>query len=126
MITTIYAAILALMFFAMNLHIVRGRWKYQVPLGDGGNEDLRRRIRVQGNFVEYVPFALLLMLFAELEAVPIWTIHALGITLIIARKAHAYAIYNADSALIWRIIGTAGSNMVIVLAALLGIYGFIF
>ena len=43
----------------------------QVGLGDGGEKTLLRHIRVHGNFGEYVPFILMLMLMGELLGAPV-------------------------------------------------------
>ena len=40
----------------------------KIAIGDGGNDPaMERRIRVQGNFAEYVPLALLLLTFMEMQ-----------------------------------------------------------
>ena len=39
-------------------HVAKTRGDVRVAIGDGGNTVLQRRIRVQGNFTEYVPMAL--------------------------------------------------------------------
>ena len=41
------------------------RSKLEVMVGDGGEKDLNVAVRIQGNFVEYVPMALILLLFNE-------------------------------------------------------------
>ena len=38
------------------------RVKFKIDDGDGGNEEMRQRIRAQANFVEYVPIALILLM----------------------------------------------------------------
>ena len=59
-IVPIYAAIFAVMLVALSLRVARTRGDVRVAIGDGGNIVLQRRIRVQGNFTEYVPMALIL------------------------------------------------------------------
>ena len=75
-ITSIYASLLAALFFVLSARVILLRRVVRVGLNDGGNDYLRRRIRVHGNFAEYVPFILLLILFAETENSPQWTIHS--------------------------------------------------
>ena len=48
---------------------------------------LRARIRVQGNFAEYVPIALILFLFVEMQGWPRWLVHGLCVVLLAARVA---------------------------------------
>ena len=61
-IVLLYAALLGLILVYLSYRVVSYRVKYKVGIGDGGNTKLARAIRVQGNFVEYVPIALLLIL----------------------------------------------------------------
>jgi uncharacterized membrane protein YecN with MAPEG domain len=63
-----------------------------VSLGNGGNEDLERAIRAQGNFAEYVPFGLILIACLELNGAPWWLVCVPAITLIIGRVIHAQGI----------------------------------
>ena len=65
-IVPVYAAIFAVMLVALSLRVAKTRGDVQIAIGDGGNIVLQRRIRVQGNFVEYVPMALLLFMFSLL------------------------------------------------------------
>jgi uncharacterized membrane protein YecN with MAPEG domain len=51
-----------------------------------------RAIRAHGNFTEYVPFALFLMLLIELNGAPRMFMHAIGLTLLAGRFLHAYGI----------------------------------
>ncbi|MGZ9080482.1 MAG: MAPEG family protein, partial [Burkholderiales bacterium] len=58
-VTPLYAALLGLWLLVLSLRVVQQRRAARVSLGDGGNTALQRAIRAQGNFVEYVPLALL-------------------------------------------------------------------
>jgi len=91
-ITSIYASLLAVLFFVLSARVILLRRVVGVGLNDGGNDHLRRLIRVHGNFAEYVPFILLLILFAETENRPPWMIHCLGILLVIGRIFHALGV----------------------------------
>lgn len=63
--TALYAAILGLMQVSLTSYVVFGRWRYGVSLGDGGERDMRRRVRAHGNFTEIVPMSLILLYLAE-------------------------------------------------------------
>lgn len=91
-ITTLYAALSAALLIALSLRVIAVRRRDRIALGDGGDPDLMQRIRAQGNFVEYVPMALIVMLLLELQALPAWLLHALGIALIAGRLAHGWAL----------------------------------
>ena len=89
-VTMITAGILALLLLFLASYVIAGRVKFKIDLGDGGNETIRRRIRAQANFTEYVPVALILMMLVETGSIgPRWLIIAMGATLVIARLWHA-------------------------------------
>ena len=66
-ITPFYAAILALLFFALSVRTLRLRRKLQIVIGDAGNPHMLRAMRVHANFAEYAPFTLLLAFMLELQ-----------------------------------------------------------
>ena len=53
---------------------------------------LQRKVRAHGNFAEYVPHGLLLIIALELMQAQVWLVWLLGSTLTIARIAHAYGL----------------------------------
>lgn len=91
----------------------------RVAVGDGGDAELRRRMRVQANFAEYVPFALLLMALSEGLGAPGWLLHALGLALLAGRIAHAWGMSQAREVFAFRVGGMMATFAVILLAALL-------
>lgn len=115
-VTSLYAAILAVIFCWLCMGVIKIRRREQISLLDGGREDLTRAIRAQGNFAEYVPFALLLMMLLELNGGPKIFLHGLGIGLIASRLSHAYAISRGDTGRP-RVLGMVGTFAAIVLAA---------
>jgi uncharacterized membrane protein YecN with MAPEG domain len=93
-ITGLYSAIFVVFLIVLSAAVIRRRVKDGVSLGDGGKKRLQRAVRAQGNFTEYVPFALLLMLLLELGGTADGWLHALGLVLIGGRILHAIAIYR--------------------------------
>ena len=57
-ITALFAGILAPLYILLALRVSAARRSGKVALGDGGDKNLSRRIRVHANFAEYAPFAL--------------------------------------------------------------------
>lgn len=93
MATPLYAALCGILLVMLSLRVARYRNSKRVSLGDGGDEDLRQSIRAQGNFVEYVPLALLLLFLLELSRqAPFWALHLLGAALFLGRVVHAFGI----------------------------------
>lgn len=87
-ITAAYAALLGLILLALSIRVIQLRARHRVSLGDGGHVDLQRAIRGQGNFVEYAPIALVLLLCLELVGGPAWLVHGCGLALVAGRAAH--------------------------------------
>src|SRR4029078_3490772 len=87
-----YAAILVLIFVFLSVRVVQMRASAKISLGTGNNPAMERRIRVHGNFAEYVPLALLLLLCMELQSQSRILIHILCIVLIVARLIHAVGV----------------------------------
>lgn len=91
-ITPIYAALLAVLLIALSFRVIFVRRGERISLGDADNPALRARIRVQANFVEYTPLALILILLIELQGGDALVVHALGLMLLIGRIAHAVGV----------------------------------
>ena len=120
-VTPLYAGLLALWFLVLSGRVVRRR-RGVASLGDGGDPALQRVVRGHANFAEYVPLALLLMGMLELSHVSIYVLHALGITLLIARLLHGYALSFTASFPFGRFWGTALTFIVLATAAVLCVY----
>ncbi|MEM6576681.1 MAG: MAPEG family protein, partial [Pseudomonadota bacterium] len=92
-----------------------------IGIGDGGNSSLSKAIRVQGNAVEYVPLALVLLLLLELNGAQATMLHALGGTLVLARVLHAWGLSSSAGVSIGRLYGTMLTWIVILSAGVLNI-----
>lgn len=107
MIWAMYARLLALLFVALSVRALRLRRRFGIAVGDGGNVTLLRAIRAHGNFAEYTPFGLLLILAAELSEAPGLLVHALGIVLLAGRLVHAFGVSNEAEVFAFRVTGMA-------------------
>jgi uncharacterized protein len=95
-ITALYAAILALIVVALGINVTMHRVKLSVALGDGGNPQMLRMIRIHANAVEYLPIALVLMLAYEMNGGWHIALHAAGIALVLGiRKFLALPVARA-------------------------------
>jgi hypothetical protein len=121
-IVPIYAAIFAIMLIALSLRVARTRGIVRIAIGDGGDIVLRRAIRVQGNFTEYVPMALILFTFAEMQGWPRWLVHGLCLVLLAARALHAYGIAQEPEDIRLRATGMATTAVLMIAAAGLLLY----
>jgi uncharacterized membrane protein YecN with MAPEG domain len=96
--TSAYAGVFGVIFFALSLWVVLGRLKFRVIHGDGGKPFLNRRIRAHANFAEYVPFILFLVALLEASGSGPTTVHALLLPLVIVRIAHPFGMLAPESA----------------------------
>ena len=122
-ITLLYAALLALLLIALSMRVVFQRRQHRVGIGVGEVNSLERAVRVQANFCEYVPFALLLLLLLDLApAVSDWVIHTLGLMLLVGRILHAVGLTQSAGTTPGRFLGTFLTWMMILLSALYGLW----
>ena len=106
-ITALYAGILALIIVALGINVTVHRVKLGVPLGDGGNPQMLRMIRLHGNAVEYVPLALVLMLTYEINGGWHTALHIIGVALIAARVIQTAGMWSTDVPRLGRRTGQA-------------------
>jgi uncharacterized membrane protein YecN with MAPEG domain len=106
-ITPIYAAILALVYVYLAIRVIRARRAARVALGTGGDAALERAIRVHGNFAEYVPITLLLLLLLELQGAPRLSVVVIGMVFVAGRGAHAWGMSRDPEDLRFRATGMA-------------------
>jgi len=117
-VTPLYAALCGLLLVVLSVRVIALRRKYAVGLGDGDHEELRRAIRVQANFVEYVPLALLLLFLLELShRAPVAALHLLGALLFVGRIAHALGVSRSGSGSPGRAIGVGCTFTMMVVAS---------
>jgi uncharacterized protein len=105
LITSMIAAVLAVIFIKLSFAVIGLRRQNRVGLGTGGHEDLERAIRAQGNFAEYVPIGLILIACLELNQAPWWLVIIPGITLIAGRLIHAIGINTPPPDFSKRVLG---------------------
>jgi uncharacterized protein len=104
-ITGLYAGILALIVIALAINVTVHRVKLRVPLGDGGDAEMRRMIRLHGNAAEYIPLALVLMAIYELNSGGHLALHIVGIALIAGRVIQTSGMWATDQTSRGRQIG---------------------
>ncbi len=119
--TAFYAGLLSLIYIALTIRIIQLRWKHKVGIGHGESTELHRAIRVHGNFSEYVPLALVLMLLLELQNTAEGTLHLLGAMLLIGRVFHAMGLGKRAGTSLGRTIGGICTYLMIIVAAILNV-----
>jgi uncharacterized membrane protein YecN with MAPEG domain len=94
MVSALYAVLGALLLIKFSFDVVRLRMQYRVSYGDGGFSELQSAIRIHGNAVEYIPVALILLLFMEMNGAETWMVHVCGLLLIAGRLMHYYGFHH--------------------------------
>lgn len=119
MIVPVYAAFLAVLYIILSYNVIGKRLHYKIGMGNGDNHDLAKAIRVHGNFAEYVPFALALLLMLELQGFSAETLHGLCALLCLSRCAHAWGLQRTSANSLPRSAGIIGTHTVFLCAAFL-------
>lgn len=113
----LWIGINAIFLIYISWRVGKVRIRNKINLGDGGNEEMSRAIRTQGNYIEYAPLALIgLFALAELGLGAVY-IHALGAIFFLARISHLLGLGVG----VWpngRFIGTLFTMLTLLMTAL--------
>lgn len=116
-ITSLFAAILTLLYIVLAFRIIRLRWTARVGIGTGESMSLKAAVRVHGNFSEYVPLALILLGLIELQGGSPGLLYGLGGLLFVARVFHAIGLTMSIGVSIYRTIGVLGTFAMLIVSA---------
>ncbi|WES66580.1 MAPEG family protein [Superficieibacter sp. HKU1] len=94
MVSALYAVLGALLLIKFSFDVARLRMQYRVSYGDGGFSELQSAIRIQSNALEYIPVALVLLLFMEMNGAETWMVHVCGLLLLAGRLLHYYGLHQ--------------------------------
>ena len=125
-VTAIYAAIIAVLAVVLAARIVPLRRSRRVGLGDGGDRELTRAIRMHANLVEHAPLALILMAACELNHAPSWLLHGLGVALVAGRLLHVLGLSRSTGISFGRTAGTALTWSVLLAGVLAAVWFAVF
>jgi len=124
-IVALYGAINIILLVILSYRVGGARKKHSIGIGDGGNEALQRAVRVQGNFTEYAPLAIVgLLLMASLSANPYWR-HGVGGAFTLGRVFHAVGLGGTSGISFGRVAGMVlswGSLLVMALYLLYKVF----
>lgn len=120
-ITPFYAALLAIMFIFLSVRTLRTRRALKIAVGDNGNQQMLRAMRVHANFAEYTPIALILIYFFEALGGYAWTAHIFCLCLLAGRVSHAYGVSQVNEIYKFRIFGMT-MTFAAILSAVIGLF----
>jgi uncharacterized protein len=121
-ITALYAGLLGILYLVLCGAVVSNRRRARVGLGTGSDTALERAVRVHGNFAEYAPLFLVLLLLAELNQGTVILLHAAGAAFFLARVAHAYGLSQSSGTSRGRFVGTLVTWIAILVLALANLW----
>jgi uncharacterized membrane protein YecN with MAPEG domain len=107
LITPFYAALLTLIYVFLSVNTLLQRRRANIPVGDGADCRLLRRIRAHGNVSEYVPLGLIMTAFTEVVVAQPALIHVIGLCLLFGRVSHAFGISQVNENYRYRVAGMA-------------------
>jgi uncharacterized protein len=91
-VTSLYAGLLGIVMLILAALVSGLRMKLRSSIGITDTPQLFEAVRRHGNFIEWVPFILLLMGIAELNGLTHSHLHTIGVLLVIARILHPIGI----------------------------------
>jgi uncharacterized membrane protein YecN with MAPEG domain len=116
-ITGLYASLLALLLITLSINVIRLRLSLKVGIGDGEQKPLAKAIRIHGNFIEYMPLALILMACYELNGADDLWLHILGSLLFVGRILHAVGLSKSIGTSFQRQFGILSTFIVLLVLA---------
>ena len=112
-IVPLYAAALGIGMILLSVRVIRIRRLSKVAIGTSGQPLLERAARVQANFSEYVPLAIILLAFVEMKGIPDWIVHGLCGLLLLGRVIHALGVSRTPEDYRYRTFGIAATFTVL-------------
>ena len=117
-VTATAAGALGLFYVALSFWVIARRRSAQVGIGDGDDRELARRIRVHGNFAEYVPFCVMLLALNEVAGPrPFWLIPC-AVAVVAGRLLHALGLGRSIGVSAPRFVGMSLTFLSIVALSL--------
>lgn len=106
MITSLFAGVLWLLFFAITMKTIKARRSNSISLGDGDSGEISGVVSAHSNFSSYAIFFLFLMfLVEELSMTPRGVLYFLGTIFTIGRYLHFKALSGPKMNFKFRVLG---------------------
>lgn len=104
-ITALFAGFCGLWLACLSLRVIFVRRSARISLGDGGNADLERRVRAQGNAAEYMPIGLILIAMGEINGIHGAALLIVGGVFMLGRLMHGWAFSFTNGSMVARVLG---------------------
>ncbi|WP_375549738.1 MAPEG family protein [Oceanicaulis alexandrii] len=104
-VASLYVGLNLLILLILGANVVRYRLSTKTSLGMGENPALERACRAHANGAEWTPGVLIALVVMALIGAPIMALHAIGVTLTVARGIHGWGVATQDGPNIGRFLG---------------------
>lgn len=104
-ITSVFAALITLLFLTLSFRVIFYRRGNLISLGDHGDKALETRIRAQANCAEYAPLGVILLGLVEVAGAPAIATVLLGLMLFIGRLLHGIGFWGERPVMALRVYG---------------------
>lgn len=118
-ITSLYAAVLAVIFLVLTMQVIKARSAAGISILHGDDMNLAMKIRIHGNFAEFVPLALILLALAEISGSNALALNVAGAALVVSRILIPFGLDIERFNHPVRIIGNLGTHIAIVICVVL-------
>lgn len=126
-VTTMAAVPLAIIMLALWVNVTRTRADTGVSIGHADDPVLHNRIRMHGNFIEWVPMSLILLLLSEAAGVSHLWLYVAGGLMVAGRVLHPFGLRPDVATHPLRIIGNSANLLavgVLIVALARAAFGF--
>ena len=91
-VTSLFAAVYAIVFVLLSIQVIRQRTATRTAFGDGNDSKLKHYISAHANFAQYVPFFILISALNEMAGMQGNLLYVLNFIMLYGRISHAYGI----------------------------------
>ena len=114
--TASFAGLFGLIYVGLTFWIMVSRTMFNTLQGDGGNQTLEKRVRVHGNFIEFVPLGLIVIGLLEGGGGRHGLVSTLLLLLLIGRVLHPFGLFAPPGSA--QMFACRGGGMVLTLLAI--------
>lgn len=115
---SLYVGLNLVILLILGINVIRYRISTKTSLGIGTDPALERACRAHANGTEWTPGALIALVLMALLGAPVLAIHAIGVSLTVARGIHGYGVASKEGPNLGRFLGAL---MTLVIYAVLGV-----
>ena len=112
----LYAAVFIVMGIVLAMLVIVQRRSKLVGIGDGGDKDLARAVRVHGNFMEHMPQGFAALILLPLLGAGTTLVHVVGGLLLLGRLMHAVGLRRYSGSSTGRVGGMVISQVALLIA----------